>query len=109
MQQTPHPPQGAGFFVLQLTVVKEDGGQLHQIAEAEIDHIQRADPVEGEGGLAVGEDSRAQQQEDQQPVGGIGEDARLQGVPALWDECSCAACRSSARVSGRSHLPNIRA
>ena len=68
MQQTPHPPQGAGFCVLQLTVVKEEGGQLHQIAEAEIDHIQRADPVEGEGGLAVGKDGRAQQQEDQQPV-----------------------------------------
>ena len=56
--RTPHPPQGAGSFAactydsppigrargllaLQLAVEKEDGGQLHQVAEAEVDHVTR--------------------------------------------------------------------
>src|SRR5699024_4652176 len=100
--RTPHPPQGAGSFAactydsppigrargllaLQLAVEKEDGGQLHQVAEAEVDHVQGADPVQGKGALAVGKDGRPQQQKQQQPVGGVGGGVRFQpdGLPAL--------------------------
>src|SRR5699024_507819 len=74
-----------GLLALQLAVEKEYGGQLHQVAEAEVDHVQGADPVQGKGALAVGKDGRPQQQKQQQPVGGIGGGVRFQpdGLPAL--------------------------
>ena len=73
------PPIGRarGLLALQLAVEKEDGGQLHQVAEAEVDHVQGADAVQGEGALAVGKDGRPQQQKQQQPVGGVGGGVRF--------------------------------
>ena len=57
--------------VSQPAVQDQQTAQLHQVAETEIDQVQGPDPVEGEGGLAVQQEGRRQQQKEQRPVGGV--------------------------------------
>ena len=86
------------MLALQLAVEKEDGGQLHQVAEAEVDHVQGADPVQGKGALAVGKDGRPQQQKQQQPVGGVG------GGTMLWPMIALSNIAQGSAVLGMIYL-----
>ena len=71
--------------VSQPAVQDQQTAQLHQVAETEIDQVQGPDPVEGEGGLAVQQEGRRQQQKEQRTVGGVrkGPRPQLDGLPAL--------------------------